>query len=120
MCTTFFVVASSFLLMERLRSGTISTIAVAAVDARPAVVVVVATRGLDACSTELLAKVGDGNLKLGKVLKSNGELCVGGSAVSGEVTIGHSESCDRGAITGSGRHNVSDGFDRFILIGVIF
>ena len=71
-------------------SGIISTIVVAAVNTRPALVVVVATRGLDDCSTELLAKVGDGNLKLGEVLKGNEKLCMGGSAVYGEGTIGHS------------------------------
>ena len=66
-----FFVASSLLLVVRFRSGTLSTILVAAVAARPAVVVLVATRGLDACSAELLAKIGNGNLKLGKVLKGN-------------------------------------------------
>ena len=64
----------------------------------------VGARGLDTCSTELLAKVGDGNLEFGKVLKVNEDLGVGGSAVGGEFTIGHSEICDRGAITGSGHH----------------
>ena len=66
---TSFVVASSFLLVDRRRSGTISTIVVAAVATFQAVVVVVATRGLDACSAKLLVKVGDGILKLGEVLK---------------------------------------------------
>ena len=46
-------------------------------------------------------------------------MCVGGSAVGSEITIGHSESCDQGAITGSGRCKVGDGSYRFILIGVI-
>ena len=44
---------------------------------------------------------------------------MGGSAVGGEYTIGRSESCNRGAITGSGCRKVGDGFDRLILIGVI-
>ena len=92
---------------------------VAAVSARTLVVVALATTGLDACSAELLAKVGGSNLKLGEVLKGNEELCVGVSAFSGEGTIGCSERCDRGTITGSGRCKVGDGFDRFILIGVI-
>ena len=38
-CTTFFVVASSVLLVARCRSGTLSTRVVAAVTARPEVVV---------------------------------------------------------------------------------
>ena len=57
--------------------------------------VVVATGGLDACSTEFLAKVGDGNLNLGKVLKVNEVLCVGVSEVSGKCTIGCSERYDK-------------------------
>ena len=44
-------------------------------------------------------------------------MCV--SVVGGECTIGRSESCDRGAITGSGCCKVGDGFDRFTLICVI-
>ena len=100
-------------------SGTVSTIVVAAVTARPEVVVAVDDGGIDACSAELLAKVDDGNLKLGKVLKGNEELCVGGSVVVGEGTIGCSDSCNQGAITGSGRCKVGNGFDRFILIDVI-
>ena len=60
-----FLAASSFLLVDRRRSGALSNIMVASVAARPAVVVVVATRELDACSAELLAKVGGGNLNLG-------------------------------------------------------
>ena len=63
--------AISFLLVARRWSGTVSNIVVAAVAARPAVVVVVAAVGLDACSAELLAKVGDGNLNLDEVLKGN-------------------------------------------------
>ena len=114
-----FVVASSFLLVACHRSGTLSTIVVTAVAARPAVVVVVDTGRLDACSAELLAKVDEGNLKLGEVLNDNEELCVAGCAVGGEGTIRCSESCDQRAITGSGRCKVGDGFDRFILIGVV-
>ena len=119
MCTTFFVMASSLLLVSLCRSGTLPTILVAAVAACPAVVVVVATGGLDAYSANLLAKVGDSNLKLGKILKGNVELGVGGSAVNGECTIGCSERCDRGAIIGSDCRKVGDGFDSFTLIGVI-
>ena len=70
-CTTFFVVASSVLLVTRRRGGTLSTVVVAAVSALPAVLVVVATGGLDACSAEVLAKVGDGDLEIGEVLKGN-------------------------------------------------
>ena len=102
-CTTFFVVAIIIILVACRRSGTFSTGAVAAGATRPAVVVRVAAGGLDACSTELLAKVGDGNMKSGEVLKGNAELGVGDSAVGGECNLGHSESCDRGVITGSGR-----------------
>ena len=69
MCTTSFVVASSILLVARRRIGTLSTIAVAAVATCPAVVVVVATGGLDACSAKLLAKFSNSNLKIGKVLR---------------------------------------------------
>ena len=119
MCVPSFFVASSVLLAARRRSGTLSTIVVAAFATYPAVVVVVDTGGIDACSTELLAKVGGGNLKLGELLKYNKELCVGGSAVGGEFTIGCSESCDRGAITGIGCRKVGDGFDCFSLIVVI-
>ena len=75
---------------------------VAAGAARPAVVVRVAAGGLDACSAELLAKVGDGKMRFGKVLQGNYELGVGGSAVVGECAVGRSESCDQGAITVSG------------------
>ena len=90
----FVVVASSILLVACSRSGTFSTGVVAAGAAHPAVVVRVAAGGLDACSSELLAKVGDGNLKFGEVLKGNEDLGVGGSAVGGECTVGHSEGCD--------------------------
>ena len=94
--------ASSVLLVARRRSGTLLTRVVAAGAAHPAVVVRVAAGGLDACSAELLAKVGDGNLKFGKVLKGNEELGVGVSAVIGECTIGCSDIRNRGAITSSG------------------
>ena len=50
------------------RSGTFSTELVAADAACPAVVVRGATGGLDTCSAELLSEVGDGNMKLRKVL----------------------------------------------------
>ena len=81
--------------MEACRSsGTLSTIVVAAVSACPVVVVVLATGGLDAFSAKLLANFVNGNLNLGKVLKGNEDLCVGGSPVGGEGTIGCSGSCN--------------------------
>ena len=119
MCTTLFVVASSVLLVTCCRGGTLYTVVVAAVAARPAVVIVVANGGLDAYSTDLLAKVGDSNLMLGEVLQGNEELCVCDSAVGGVCTIGRSESCDQGAITGSECCKVGDEFDRLILIAVL-
>ena len=57
--------------------------------------------------------------KIGEALKDNDELCMGGRVVVSEGTIGCSESCERGAITGGGRRKVGNGFDCFILIGVI-
>ena len=98
----FVVVTSSILLVACCRSGTFSTGVVAAGAAHPAVVVRVDAGGLDTCRAELLAQVGDGNLKFGEVLKGYKELGVGGSAVCSECTVGRSEICDRGAITGSG------------------
>ena len=80
--------------MARQRSGTLSTILVAAVAARPALVVVLDTGVLGSCSAEFLAKVGNGNLKISEVLKGNEELCVGGSAVCGECIIGCSKRCN--------------------------
>ena len=73
-CTTFFVLESNLLLVARLWCGTYATSVIAAVAARPSVVVAVATGGLDSCSAELLAKVDDSNMKLGEVLKGNEEL----------------------------------------------
>ena len=89
--------------MAYRRSGEFSTGLVVAGAAHPALVVWLAVGGLDACSAEFLAQVGNGNLKFIKVLKVNEELGVGGSAVGGESTVCRSESCDRGVITGSGR-----------------
>ena len=106
-------------MVTRHRGGTLSTVVVIAVAARTSVFVVVATVGLDACTAELLAKVGYGDLKLGKVLKGNEELCMCGSVVGSECTIGHSESCDRGTITGGGCCKVGDCFNRLVLIAVI-
>ena len=57
--------------MARCWNGKISTIVVAVVASRPALVVEVAAGGLDARSAELLVKVGDSNLKLGEFLKCN-------------------------------------------------
>ena len=63
-CTTFFVVASSILMVACRRSGTFSTGVVAAGAACPEVVVRGAAGGHDTCSAELLSEVGDGNMKL--------------------------------------------------------
>ena len=98
-CTTFFVVASIILLVDCRRSGKFSTGVVAAGATHPAVVVWGASGRLDTCSTELLLEVGDGNMKLCKVLQGDEELGVGGSAVCSEFAVGRSESCYRGAIT---------------------
>ena len=85
------------------RSGTFSTGLVAAGAARSSVVARVAAGVIYAYIAELLVKVRYDNLKFGEVLKGNEELGVGGSAFDGECNVGRSESCDRGAITGSGR-----------------
>ena len=100
-CTTFFVMTISILLVDCRRSGTFPTVVVSAGAARPAVVVRVAAGGLDACSAELLLKVGDGNMKFSEVLQDDDELGVGVSAVCSECAVGCIESCYRGAITGS-------------------
>ena len=76
---------------------------VAAGAARSEVVVRGAAGGLDACSAELLSKVGDGNMKFREVLQGVEDLGVGGSSVCGKCAVGCSERCYRGAITGSGR-----------------
>ena len=102
-CTTFFVVASSILLVACRRSGTFSTRVVAAGAACPSVVVRGGARGLDTCSAELLLEVGEGNMKLCEDPQGNEELGVGVHAVCGECAVGHSESCYVGAITGRGR-----------------
>ena len=80
-CTSFFVVASSTLLVACRRSGTFLTGVVAVGAAFPAVVVRVTARGLDTCGAELLSEVGDGNMQLREVLQGNEELGVGGHAV---------------------------------------
>ena len=67
-CTTFFFMASSILLVACRRSGTFSTGVVAAGAARPAVVVRGDSGGLDTCSAELLSNFGDGNMKFREVL----------------------------------------------------
>ena len=103
LCATFFVVASSILLVACRRSGTFSTGVVAAGAACPAVVVRGAAGGLDTCSAELLSEVGDGNMKLREVLQGDEDLGVGGRAVCSERAVGCSEICYRGAITGRGR-----------------
>ena len=90
-CTTFFVVASSILLVAYLRSGTFPIGVVAAGAAPPSLVVWVTAGRLDACSAELLSKVGDVNMKFGLVLQGDEDLGVGGSAVYGECTVGRSE-----------------------------
>ena len=60
-CTTFFVVASTILLVACRRSGTFSTGVVTAGAACPAVVVWGAAGGLDTCGAELLSEVGPGH-----------------------------------------------------------
>ena len=92
-CTTFFVVESSILLVACRRSGTFSTGVVAAGAACPAVVGWGAAGGLDTCGAELLSEVGDGNIQHREVLQGNEELGVGGRAVYGEGDVGCSESC---------------------------
>ena len=118
-CTTFFVVASSILLVTCRRSGTFSTGVVAAGVACPAVVVWGAAGGLDTCGAELLLEVGNGNMQLREVLQGDEDLGVGGRAVCGEGAFGRIESCYRGTITGRGRRKVRDGFDRFVLVDVV-
>ena len=91
LCTTFFVVAISIVMVPCRRSGKFSTGLVAAGAAPPSVVVWVTAGRLDACSAELLSKVGDVNMKFGLVLQGDEDLGVGGSAVYGECTVGRSE-----------------------------
>ena len=43
---------------------------------------------------------------------------MGGRAVGGEGAVGRSERCYRGAITGRGRREIHDGFERFVLVDV--
>ena len=62
-CTTFFVVVSSILMVACRRSETFSTGVVAAGIARPTLVVRGASGGLDTCSADLLLKVGNINMK---------------------------------------------------------
>ena len=101
-CTTFFFVASSIILVACRRSGTFLTGVVAAGAVRPSVVVWVTARGLDTCSTEFLLEVGDGNMNLREVLQRDEELRLDESSVCSECAVDRSESCYRGAITGRG------------------
>ena len=117
--TTFFVVACSILLVVCRRSRTFLTGVVAAGAACPAEVVRGAAGGLDTCSAEFFSKVGDGDMQLREVLQGDEELEVGGRAVGGDGDVGCSESCYRGAITGRGRREINDGFDRLVLVGVV-
>ena len=117
--TTFFFVASSILLVACPRSRTFSTGLIAAGAACPEVVVRGAAGGLDTCSAVLFSEVGDGDMQIREVLQGDEELGVGGCAVGGEGAVGCSESCYRGAITGRGRREIHDGFDRFVLVGVV-
>ena len=91
--TSFFVVASSILLVACRRSRTFSTGVIAAGAAFPAVVVRGVTGGLDTCSAELFSEVGDGVMQLRDILQGNEELGVGRRAVGGESAVGCSESC---------------------------
>ena len=54
-----------------------------------------------------------------KFFQGDAELGVGGRAVGGEGTVGFSERCYRGAITGRGRREICDGFNRFVLLDVV-
>ena len=91
--TTFFVVASSILLVACHRSRTFSTGVVAAGATRPAVVVRGSVGGLDTCSAELFSEVGDGDMQLCEILQGDEELGVFGCAVGGGGAVGRSESC---------------------------
>ena len=84
MITTFFIVASSILLVACRRSRTFSTGVVAAGAACSAVVVQGAAGGFDTCSAELFLEVYDGDMQLREVLQGNEEFGVGGCAVGGE------------------------------------
>ena len=117
--TTFFVVVSSIVLVECRRSRKFSTGLIAAGAACPAVVVQGAAGGLDTCSAELFSEVGDGDMQLREVLQGDEELGVGGRSVSGEGAVGRNESCYRGETTDRSRCEIRDGFDRFVLVGVV-
>ena len=117
--TTFFVVASSILLVACHGSRKFSTGVIAAGAACPAVVVRGAAGVVDTCSAELFSEVVDGDMQLREFLQGNEELGVVGRTVGGEGAVGCSESCYRGAITGRGRRKICDGFDRFVLLGVV-
>ena len=58
-------------------------------------------------------------MQVREVLQGDDDLGVGGRAVGGECAVVHSESCYRGAITGRGRREIRDGFDRFVLLDVV-
>ena len=118
-CTTFFVMSSSFLLVACRRSGTFSTKVVSVGAACQAVVVQRAAGGIDTFSAELLSEVGNSNMQLREVLQGDEELGVGGRVVCDEGSVGRSESCYRGAINGRGYREVRDGFDRFVLVDVV-
>ena len=92
-CTTFFVVASSILLVACCRSGTFYTGVVAADASRLAVMVRGAVGGLDTCSADLILEVGEGNMNFCEVLQGDEELGVGDSGVCGKCDVGRSESC---------------------------
>ena len=116
---TFFVIASSILLVACRRSRKFSTGVIAAGAACPAVVVRGAAGGLDTCSAELFSEVNDGDMQLREILQGNEELGVGHRAVGGEGAVGCSESCYLGAITGRGCREICNGFNRFVLVGVV-
>ena len=75
--------------------------------------------GLDTCSTELFSKVGEGDMQIREVLQGDEELGVDVLSVDGEGAVGCRESCYRGAITGHGRGDICDDFNRFVLVGVV-
>ena len=58
-------------------------------------------------------------MQLREILQGDEDLGVGRRAVGGEGVVGCSESCYRGAINVRGRCEICDGFDRFVLVGVV-
>ena len=57
-------------------------------------------------------------MQLCEVLQGDEEMGVSCRSVVSEGAVGRSESCYRGAITGRGRREIRDGFDRFVFQSV--